>query len=76
MFQSCSIEESVYSKRDNQKFYECDSSSFTEDFESFVEDFVTHKYYEKYREYDISIDEDIHVDEIKSKNSIESEEDK
>ena len=73
MFQSCSIEESIYGKRDNQKFYECDSSSFTEKFESFIEDFVTHQDNEEYREDDISIDEDIYIDEIESEDGVESE---
>ena len=76
MFQSCSIEESVYRKRYNQKFYECDSSSFTENFKSFVENFITHKNNEDYWKDNISVNENSHIYKIESKNGIESEEDK
>lgn len=72
MFQSCSIKEPINRERDHKEFYESYSSSYTKEFKSFVEDFITDEYNEDHREDNIAVSEDSNIDQITSKDGIES----
>ena len=73
MFQSCPIEESIDGERDCEKFEERHSSSFAEELEAFIEDFVAHEGDEDYREDDIAVCEDADIYPVQLEYTIESE---
>ena len=73
MLQSGPKKESVDGKRDRQEFDERDSPSWAEKFESFVEDFIAYEDDEDDRKDDVSVREDVHIDEVESENIVESE---
>ena len=71
MFQTGSIEESIYSKRNKQKFNKSYSSSKTKWFESFIEYFIADKDDKNHRKDNISISEKLCIDKIESEDIIE-----